>query len=70
VSDFEWYRSFISIYKHLSVSATAIARILTQPAMSQHLAALEAEVGEPLFIRAPRKMIPTNKGKELFFFFN
>lgn len=64
--DFEWYRSFISIYKHRSVSAAAKARILTQPAMSQHLAALEAEVGEPLFIRAPRKMIPTDKGKELY----
>lgn len=64
--DFEWYRSFISIYKHRSVSAAAKARILTQPAMSQHLAALEAEIGEPLFIRAPRKMIPTDKGKELY----
>ncbi len=64
--DFEWYRSFISIYKHRSVSAAAKARILTQPAMSQHLAALEAEIGEPLFIRAPRKMVPTDKGKELY----
>ncbi|MDG4657340.1 LysR family transcriptional regulator [Ectobacillus antri] len=64
--DFEWYRSFISIYQHRSVSGAAKARILTQPAMSQHLAALEAEVGEPLFIRAPRKMIPTDKGKELY----
>ncbi|MBM7705038.1 LysR family transcriptional regulator [Metabacillus iocasae] len=64
--DFEWYRSFISIYKHQSVSAAARARFLTQPAMSQHLAALEAEVGEVLFIRAPRKMIPTDKGKELY----
>ena len=64
--DFEWYRSFISIYKHGSVSAAAKARFLTQPAMSQHLSALEAEVGEPLFTRAPRKMIPTDKGKEMY----
>ncbi|MBM7650189.1 DNA-binding transcriptional LysR family regulator [Bacillus ectoiniformans] len=34
--------------------------------MSQHLAALESEIGELLFIRAPRKMIPTDKGKELY----
>lgn len=34
--------------------------------MSQHLAAIEAEVGEPLFIRTPRKMVPTEKGKELY----
>ncbi|MFC0188600.1 LysR family transcriptional regulator [Fictibacillus aquaticus] len=64
--DFEWYRSFISIYKYRSVSAAAKARIMTQPAMSQHLAALEGEVGEQLFLRAPRKMIPTERGKELY----
>lgn len=53
--DFEWYRSFVSIYKHGSVSEAARTRMMTQPAMSQHLASLEAEVGEPLFTRAPRK---------------
>lgn len=64
--DFEWYRSFISIYKHRSVSEAAKARYMTQPAMSQHLAALEAEVGDSLFTRAPRKMLPTERGKELY----
>jgi DNA-binding transcriptional LysR family regulator len=39
---------------------------MTQPAMSQHLAALEAEVGEPLFIRTSRKMVPTERGKALY----
>lgn len=64
--DFEWYRSFICIYKHSSVSEAAKTRMMTQPAMSQHLSALEAEVGEPLFIRTSRKMIPTERGKELY----
>jgi DNA-binding transcriptional LysR family regulator len=64
--DFEWYRSFIYIYKHNSVSEAAKTRIMTQPAMSQHLAALEAEVGEPLFIRTSRKMVPTERGKEVY----
>ncbi|WP_370646021.1 LysR family transcriptional regulator [Sporolactobacillus sp. STSJ-5] len=64
--DFEWYRSFVSIYKYHSVSEAANKRIMTQPAMSQHLAALEAEVGEPLFIRMPRKMVPTERGKALY----
>ncbi|QRG65859.1 LysR family transcriptional regulator [Brevibacillus choshinensis] len=64
--DFEWFRSFISIYKHGSVSEAAKTRMMTQPAMSQHLAALEAEVGEPLFSRTPRKMVPTERGKELY----
>ncbi|MEH7335868.1 LysR family transcriptional regulator, partial [Neobacillus drentensis] len=64
--DFEWYRSFIYIYKYNSVSEAAKTRIMTQPAMSQHLASLEAEVGEPLFIRTARKMVPTERGKELY----
>jgi DNA-binding transcriptional LysR family regulator len=64
--DFEWYRSFIYIYKYNSVSEAARTRVMTQPAMSQHLASLEAEVGEPLFIRTARKMIPTERGKELY----
>lgn len=64
--DFEWYRSFLAIYKHNSVTEAAKSRIMTQPALSQHLASLEAEVGEPLFTRAVRKMIPTERGKELY----
>ncbi|MBB3113758.1 DNA-binding transcriptional LysR family regulator [Paenibacillus phyllosphaerae] len=64
--DFEWYRSFIAIYKHHSVSEAAKTRMMTQPAMSQHLAALEAEVGEPLFARVSRKLVATERGKELY----
>ncbi|MGG4144155.1 LysR family transcriptional regulator [Paenibacillus algorifonticola] len=66
MADFEWYRSFIHIYKHNSVSEAAKIRIMTQPAMSQHLAALEAEVGEALFFRISRKMVPTERGKQLY----
>lgn len=61
--NFEWYRSFIAIYKNNSVSQAAKIRIMTQPAMSQHLASLEAEVGEQLFTRASRKLVPTERGK-------
>lgn len=64
--DFEWYRSFIAIYKHNSLSEAAKTRIMTQPAMSQHLSALEAEVGEKLFARTSRKLTPTERGKELY----
>ena len=64
--DFEWYRSFIAIYKHNSVSEAAKTRIMTQPAMSQHLASLEAEVGERLFTRTSRKLVPTERGKQLY----
>lgn len=64
--DFEWYRSFVAIYKHNSVSEAAKTRMMTQPAMSQHLASLEAEVGEALFVRTARKLVPTERGKELY----
>ncbi len=60
--DFEWYRSFIHVYQQRSVSAAARIRFLTQPAVSQHIAALEAELETSLFIRAPRQMIPTDAG--------
>lgn len=64
--DFEWYRSFVAIYRAGSVSVAAVARHMTQPALSQHLAALEAEVGGSLFIRKPRRMVPTERGIALY----
>ncbi|OKP88420.1 LysR family transcriptional regulator [Paenibacillus sp. P32E] len=64
--DFEWYRSFCMIYKYNSVSEAAKVRMMTQPAMSQHLASLEAEVGEVLFNRTSRKIVPTERGKQLY----
>ncbi len=66
MADFEWYRSFVAIYRAGSVSAAASGRHMTQPALSQHLAALEAEVGAPLFIRKPRRMVPTERGIALY----
>ncbi|UNK16093.1 LysR family transcriptional regulator [Paenibacillus sp. N3/727] len=66
MADYEWFRSFIAIYKHGSVSEAAKTRMMTQPAMSQHLASLEAEAGEALFSRASRKIVPTERGKELY----
>lgn len=64
--DFEWYRSFIAVYLSGTVTAAAKARFLTQPAISQHIAALESAVGHLLFQRTPRKMVPTEHGKKLY----
>jgi DNA-binding transcriptional LysR family regulator len=66
MANFEWYRSFVAIYRHGSISAAAMSRFMTQPALSQHLAALEAEIGEPLFRRTPRQMVPTERGRMLY----
>jgi DNA-binding transcriptional LysR family regulator len=62
----EWYRSFIAVYRVGTVSGAAKSCSLSQPAVSQHLAALESVTGAPLFLRSPRRMIPTERGKELY----
>ena len=64
--DFEWYRSFMAVYRSGTVTGAAEVRFLTQPAISQHIAALESAVGHALFQRTPRKMIPTEYGKTLY----
>lgn len=64
--DFEWYRSFIAVYRAGTVTGAALARHLTQPAISQHIAALETYTGHPLFERKPRRMEPTTQGKALY----
>ena len=51
MADLNWYRNFLAVYRLGSVSGAAKARNLTQPAVSQQLGALEASVGEPLFVR-------------------
>jgi DNA-binding transcriptional LysR family regulator len=66
MADFERFRSFVAVYRAGTVSAGAEARFLTQPAVSQHVAALEAETGHKLFKRMPRRMVPTEYGKKLY----
>ncbi|MCU0492614.1 MAG: LysR family transcriptional regulator [Chloroflexaceae bacterium] len=64
--DYDWYRSFLAIYRVGTVTGAAEERNLTQPAMTQHLAALEAVVGAPLFTRTARRMVPTAQGTTLY----
>lgn len=62
----EWYRSFAEVYRVGTVSGSAKVLHLTQPAVSQHIAALESALGTSLFQRMPRKMLPTEAGKRLY----
>ena len=62
----EWYRSFVAVYRAGTVSRAAEGLHLTQPAVSQHIAALEASLGVALFQRMPRRMQPTEEGKRLY----
>ena len=62
----EWYRNFVAVYRAGSVSGAARARDLSQPAVSQALAALESTVGVPLFDRTARGVRPTLRGEALY----
>ena len=62
----EWLRTFVAIYRTGSVTEGAAQRGLSQPAASQQLGALERSVSRPLFIRTPRGVEPTRRGRELY----
>ncbi|MEM6354219.1 MAG: LysR family transcriptional regulator [Pseudomonadota bacterium] len=58
-------RSFIEVYRRRSISAAARHLGLTQPAVSQHVSSLEAQVGRSLFVRQPRGVVPTGFAQDL-----
>ncbi len=62
----EWYRNFVAVYRAGTVSGAARTRNLSQPAVSQALAALESAIGVPLFERTARGMRPTARGEALY----
>lgn len=62
----EWYRTFKAIYQYGTLTRAAQELMLSQPNMSIQLASLESYIGRPLFVRMPRKMMPTEYGKQLY----
>ncbi|WP_299049216.1 LysR family transcriptional regulator [uncultured Tateyamaria sp.] len=58
-------RSFVEVYRSGSISDAARALGLTQPAVSQHIAALETQLGRPLFARRARGMAPSPLADDL-----
>lgn len=58
-------RTFVEVYRQRSISAAARNLDLTQPAVSQHIAGLEAAVGRPLFERSVHGVVPTVAADEL-----
>lgn len=64
--NFEWYRTFKAIYQHGNLTRAAEALLVSQPSVSLQLASLENYIGHKLFIRKPRKLIPTEYGKMLY----
>ncbi|WP_313580422.1 LysR family transcriptional regulator [Chishuiella sp.] len=64
--NFEWYRTFVAIYQQGNLTKAALELSISQPNVSVHLATLEQYVGGKLFDRIPRKMVPTELGKQLY----
>lgn len=61
--NFEWYRTFKAIYQTGTLTGAAQELLISQPNVSQHLSSLEAYIGQQLFERKPRRMVPTEYGK-------
>ncbi len=58
-------RTFVEVYRQRSISGAARVLNLTQPAVSQHIAGLEATIGRDLFIRQAVGVQPTIAADEL-----
>jgi DNA-binding transcriptional LysR family regulator len=65
MADPTYLRTFLAIYRHTSVTKAAKALRMTQPAISQHLKALEAQLERTLFVRHSRGVEPTPASHEL-----
>jgi DNA-binding transcriptional LysR family regulator len=58
-------QTFLAVYRSGSLTAAAAQLHLSQPAVSGHLRALEAERGRPLFLREPRGVAATSEAHAL-----
>ncbi len=59
-------QSFVAAAESQSFTLAAKVLAITQAAVSQHVAALERELGCAVFHREGRKMIPTDAGRRLY----
>jgi len=64
--DFNRLKVFYHIYSLNSIVGAANKLHLSQPAISQQLQKLEAELKVPLFTRLHKKLVPTAAGERLF----
>lgn len=63
--DLRQLRYFIAIIEHSSISRAAQHLHVAQPALSQHLRNMEADLGVALLHRGPRGVQPTEAGERL-----
>lgn len=65
MADVSHVRTFLAVYRTGSFTRAAAELHLTQPAVSQHIRALETGLGRQLFVREARGASPTAAGMEL-----
>ncbi len=63
--DLRQLRYFVQIVESGSLAKASRQLYIAQPALSQHIAKLEAEVGKPLLIRTAKGVTPTENGMAL-----
>ncbi|MGZ9722508.1 LysR family transcriptional regulator [Rhizobium miluonense] len=56
----DFYRTFLAVLEHGSLSAAARELGLTQPTVGRHIDALEESVGAELFTRSQQGLLPTD----------
>jgi DNA-binding transcriptional LysR family regulator len=52
-------QTFLAVYRLGTFTAAAEALYISQPSVTQHIKALESQLGRPLFLRLPRGVAPT-----------
>jgi DNA-binding transcriptional LysR family regulator len=63
--DMAHLQSFLTVYRYRNVTRAAQELNISQPAVTAHLRALEAELKRPLFVRLPRGVAATALGDQL-----
>lgn len=63
ILNLNWLRTFEAAARLLSFTAASMEIGLTQTAISQHIKALEARLGDRLFVRRPKSLQLTDVGK-------
>lgn len=66
--NYELYKIFYHVVKYESISKAAEAMYISQPAISQAMANLEAKLGGKLFTRTKKGIILTEEGRILYDF--
>ncbi|MDQ8030461.1 MAG: LysR substrate-binding domain-containing protein [Bordetella sp.] len=64
--DMRQLRYFVQIVESTSLAKASRQLFIAQPALSQHMAQLEEEVGKPLLVRSSRGVTPTDNGLALY----